>query len=827
MSARSKLLLLMLASLCPPALFSQAAKQSAVPGKLIYDQQYSADDILNGTMLGRPPAPPPLSVTYDANGFAEDRLFHVPVAGVHPRILFGPEDLPEIRHRLQTTDSGRQMLAFVRKQLADGIDKPGTWENRLYTDLLKGDLADFSAIYTPGNSALVAGNSRVPAANLKPATKWHHRDPFGAGMEMKAFVCMLDNDQAEGARLGQAMAEWAAYYKPRVEAAANGPYSDNWWRAMRAAVDQWPFLPYAYDFNYNFMTSAQQSTVREVLSLLTKGRYSLGMDLPAHWRNWNFLGMSMYEVIFSLAIEGEPGYDPRIYHRAVEVTRDFLDYAVNPSGMAHESVGYHNGAMVHFSQFMIAMAERGDNLFLNSHYRAQLDQWYLETLQPYGGEWFSDGDLGNFPPSDEPLMVARYLFPDDRRLDYVFQNLKSVHDDNFASDFFMVPMLVTASDARRDAGGRLVDYHAGADFHLPDTYADENRGVVITRSDWSRDALYLNFECHPDTTFASHDHADRGRFVLTALGRNWAWQDSRPHETGQTNAVTVDGMGQGYFAPPANWLGMSDSTDATFAGCDAHYAYNWKWLKEAAMWSADDPRLKLPHYMLLKQKIDERNGTPAEYDPSPSVVAYYADYLKGNPLMWDEDSWVVRQPNNPVKLAMRSAGMVRGEHAYALIVDDLQKDDATHHYEWNMQLEPDIYLLRQSSHNGVLDVILAEKDGSRRLLLRFFDPQGLDTAKGAYTEHYGGAYNMGGVNYQAPDMYRLVVPTRAVVYHSKTLLFAYREGDPLPDSQWDASAASATVNWAGEQDTMLFRTNAEGRTVFVVKRDGKQIADVR
>jgi len=90
MSARSNLLLLFLASLCPPALFSQATTQGAAPGKLIYDKQYSADDILNGTMLGRPPVPPPLPVTYDATGFAEDRLFHVPVAGVHPRILFGP-----------------------------------------------------------------------------------------------------------------------------------------------------------------------------------------------------------------------------------------------------------------------------------------------------------------------------------------------------------------------------------------------------------------------------------------------------------------------------------------------------------------------------------------------------------------------------------------------------------------------------------------------------------------------------------------------------------------------------------------------------------------
>lgn len=827
--SKMKLLLLVLALLPAASFLGQAATQSVVPKKLIYDKEYTADEILNGTLPGRPASPPPLPVSFNMEGFAADRVFHLPAPGVHPRILFSPEDLPGIRQRLQKTKSGRQMLAYVRLQLANGIDKPGTWENHLYNDLLNGDVRDFSALYKPGNSALPGAAENIKAAELKPATKWHHRDPFGVAMELKAFVCMLDNDQREGARLGKALATWAQYYKPRAQAAAASRYGNNWWRSMRDAIDQWPMLPYAYDWDYNYMTPEQRTAVRDVLSLATKGRYSLGMDLPSHWRNWNFLGMSMYEMIFALAIEGEPGYDPRIYKRGTEVIRDFLAYAINPSGMAHESIGYHTAAIGHFSQMMIAMANRGDNYFTQSRYRAQFDEWFLQTLQPYGQEWFSDGDLGNFPPSDEALMTAKYFYPDDAKLDYVFQNTKAVQTDNFGSDFFMETMLITAQDPRRDADGKLWNYHAGSDFKLPDSYYDEHRGVLITRSEWTKDALYLNFECHPDTVFASHDHADRGRFVLSGAGRNWALQDSRPHETGETNSILIDGKGQGYFATPAKWLGITDAKQATFAGCDVKYPYDWNWRKEAGMWDPTDSRLREPHYASLNSNDGAKgiDRSTTEYDPSPSVVEYYANYLRGNPLMWDEDSWVVRQPYNPVHLAFRSAGMVRGDHAYALVVDDLQKDDESHLYSWVMQLEDDVYLKQQSIQNGILDITLAEKKGNRRLLLRVFDPVGLDTAKGAHTENFGADYRLAGLQAQTPTMYRLVIPTKTVAYRSKVLMFAYHEGEALPASRWDAKDGSATVDWDGQHDTIHFQQAVDGRTNFTVQRNGKELLTVK
>ena len=784
--------------------------------------EYTADQILNADLPGRPPSPPPLPVFFDDKGFAKDRVFHLPAPGVHPRVLFGPQDLDGIRERLRSTASGRQMLAYTREQIAKGIDKPGTWENALYEDLLRGDLEAFGRRYKASEQPPVAGNSTFQGTQV-PATKWHHRDSFGMALEIKAFICLLDSDSKEGARLGKAISAYASYFKPRIAKSAAGPYGDNFWRTMRVVVDGWPFLPLMYDLDFNYMTSAQQATTREVLSMMTKGKYTLGMELPAHWRDWNFIGLSLYECLFSVAIEGEDGYDPRVYKRCVEIVRDFLAYAINPTGMAHESVGYHSAGMTHTSFVMMAMAMRGDNFFTQSHYRAQLDRWYMETMQPYGAEWLSDGDLATFPPATEPLIVAKYFYPNDDKLDFVYQNTVEARTGNFAKDLHIVEAMIVANDPRRDSNGKLHDYHAGADFALPTTYSDNDRGVTITRSAWSSDATYLNFECHPDTTFASHDHADRGRFILAALGRNWSSHESRAHETREASSVLVDDVGQGFFPTYAKWIGVKETPLGTFAGCDATYAYNWKWRKEVGMWPADDPRLKTPFYAGERKDWPELDPAITEYDPSPQVAAYFRGYLAGDPRKWDDDSWVVRQPNNNILYAFRNAGLVRGSHPYTVIVDDMQKDALTHEYKWLMQLREDVVLVGQSVHEGMHDIILGEKNGNRRLLVRVLD--GADASGTATAEHAGAETKVQGM--AAPltmTIYRLTIPTRAKVFGSKVLLYAFREGEDLPGGSWNPRTGLASILWPDQKDSLQFAKQASGRTQISVSRNGETIA---
>ena len=805
----------------------QATDGTTVPRKLVYSKPYTAEQVLNGETPGRKPSPPPLPVTFDTNGFAKQRLFHVPPVGVHPRVLFGPTDIPDIRSRLARTETGRQMMAFIKQQLERGIDKPGTWQNDLMVAGEKGDLATFKKLYRPlEGDVTVVGSEIAPASPYKPATKWHQRDVFDQEIELKAFLDLLDNKKEDGQRVAKVLTTMAHLYEPVLDAVDRGPFAQQYWWSVHDLFG-WQFFTYGYDWAYNFMTPEQQATVRHTISRMTSGRYTLGMDLPSHWRNWNFIGMALYQPLQALSIEGEEGYDPRVYKRGVEVVRDFLAYAINPSGMAHESVGYHSAGMQHMSHVMLAMANRGDNFFTQSHYRAAMDQWYLQTLQPYGHEWFSDGDLGNFAPGTEGLAVAKYFYPNDKKLDYVFQNIVNVQKNDFASDFFIEAMLVTANDPMHAKDGSLVDYRAGAVLGIPNTYTDEHRGVVITRSAWTPEALYMNFECHPDTTFASHDHADRGRFVLSGVGRNWAWQDSRPHDSGDTSVVTIDGVGEGFFPPPAKYLGMVDKPEATFAACDAKYAYDWRWLKEVTMWDPNDPRLKTRVYASYLADIEKVDHAKVEYDPSPNVVGYYEGYLAGNPLMWGNDSWVPRMANNPVLRAFRTAGIVRGAHPYAVVADDIQKDNAEHLYTWLMSLEMDILLVDQTVHDGMRDIILGDKVSNRRLLVRVLNVADASGAKPAFAEHYRAAFKLQGNAPQAPEMYRLVIPSTSVAPDYKVMMFAFHEGDPLPISLWNADHSAATVEWRDQKDLITFTSGTQQKTHIGIVRSGKQVLSIQ
>ncbi|WP_338877337.1 hypothetical protein WBJ53_33220 (plasmid) [Spirosoma sp. SC4-14] len=795
--------------------------------KLTYDTEYTAEQILNGKLPRRKPSPP-VKITYDTTGFARERLYHVPAPGIHPRIFFAPQDIPRIKKQLAGSDAGRQMLGYVREQLAAGIDKPGTWENTLFVALEKGDINTFRTFYRDESNKdrIVPGNAGSLNPKKLPATTWHHRDAFTTSLMLKAFVCLIDNNGTEGKALGRVIASYSRYLEPKIDQEAETRYGSSWWRSVRNVVGEHPHLAYAYDWAYNFLSTDDARQVRKVLSKITKGRTTLGMELPAHWRNWNYMGISMYFPLYSLAIEGEDGYDPRIYKRSVEVVRDFITYSINPSGMAHEAVGYHTGGFTHTTKTMLAMANRGDNLFTHANFRQQFDAWMLNALQPYGKTWYSDGDLANFAPATEATMVVKYFFPNDKKLDFVYQNIPEVSQNNFRHDYFMDVLLLCPADPDKNTDGKLVDYQAGKTFNLPKTYADENRGVMMTRSNWTPDALYLNFECHPDIVMASHDHADHGRFVLSGLGRTWAWETSRPHNTEDHSCVIIDSLGQGYFNPPGKWLGMIDTPEATFSACDAKYAFDWRWEKEIGMWDSTDTRLDNKSYVWAKNNV--RKMAPyknlVEYDPSPAVVGFYKDYLDGNPRQWDEDSWVVRLPHNPVQRAFRTAGLVRGLHDYALIMDDIQKDNQPHIYSWLMQVPTDVTLVSQQTENGQTSIILGEKNGDRKLLVRFVDAITTDKSVNAVLEDFAANYQLAGQSRTVVTNPRLRVSTTCKAPDFKVLLFPFRTEADLPQTSWNTDKTRLTVSWNGQVDKYTCTKGPDGRTRLTLQRAGNVIS---
>ena len=73
---------------------SVAAKSMAASQPIELPTSRPSADVILNDQVGWPPSPGVDVVLKDELGFDRSRLYHVPAVGVHPRILFAPEDLP-------------------------------------------------------------------------------------------------------------------------------------------------------------------------------------------------------------------------------------------------------------------------------------------------------------------------------------------------------------------------------------------------------------------------------------------------------------------------------------------------------------------------------------------------------------------------------------------------------------------------------------------------------------------------------------------------------------------------------------------------------------
>jgi hypothetical protein len=814
-----------------------------LPGEL------SAEEILDG---GYPfPASPEFPVTYDATGFAPERVSKVPPPGVHPRILLSPEDLPDLRRRLRETEAGRALVVTLRKRTDGALRDPKQWSSELYGKLSSGDEA--------GVLALVDERGGFPPGI-------GHYQPWIYSIVMEVFDAMISEDEDKGRKAATAIATYAALIRPNLELVLAGPMNDDVWRAktsgpvtgvgggdqgMREGVGG-HLLGYAYDFGHGFMTEAQRKTVRGVISTATKGRLWMGARLPHHFRNWNWIAVGLQQPLLSLAIEGEEGYDVRVYKLGVEIARDYLTYGISPNGQSTEAVGYTQFGLVWANPFLVAATRRGDNLLAHSHHRKMLE-WYLHSMEPTRDRFTSHGDGGDGPPMIWTLSMWRHFFPEDPKADFLWQSFSSRQPaateplamsekfSPFDGNFHIIEPMLWAGDSMKDETGKPVDYADGAKLGLPTLMVDPVRGSLNARSGWHRDAATMQFECRVDSVGASHEHADRGNFTFFADGREWAKDHFRSVETRHHNNILIDGLGQGYWPGPGEWLGHEEKADLVFASADAKEAYDSWWPKQIKDEKEDFIRFKYPRWksyaVEAMQFRKEYAGVSIERDNRPAVAMFWKGFGKSDPRLWDEDSWPVRLPHNPVLRAFRSVVFQRGEHPWLLVVDDIQKDEKERLYEWLMQTGMNTEIVSMSGNDIILgDATVAKSvdgkphpaKGERQLLVRMLDlanpadphlytsrpSSRLETFERKDTlvpEAAEGA--LSGSRTFGTDK-RLVLASRSVAPDFKILLFPHRQGEMLPVTTWNEARSELSIEASGRKWTLTLMKNNAGRTLI-------------
>jgi hypothetical protein len=767
--------------------------------------------------------PQPSDSEYSLVGFDDSQLYlPVPAPGVHPRIWFCAKDIPLINRRIHNSVAGQRLWWSLQYQLAKRTRDPRSKEGRVFARLASGD---------------VAGLEWTGPHQLNGAGRWPHRPGLLTDLSYDGFEALLSGNDDRGSQVAVAFASYVRLLEPKTLQRNQEPLGDSVWRGMHGTAG-FEFLGTTYDFVYDWLDDDQRDHVRGVIAEATSGKMSHGADMPSHWRSYNWMPEDTTLYMCALGIEGEEGYDFAIEQRTAAIMRDYLSFGITEAGTLKESwgkAGFFGGKGM---PTMVALARRGHNLFGHPHLRA-LMRYAALCIQPWGHDAMDHGDAAPARIDDNVVMAMKRFFSNDSICDWLARQATGEgvleKDSCVGVDWFVAYLLqATAWEGHRDQNGELLPQWDRRYLDLPLTYSDDEYGILITRSDWSQDALYLHFEARQDHRSVGHQHHDAGNFTLSALGRVWACESPGMRRDSATHSVIhIDGRGQGstdFANPNVEYLGATDTPDMTTAAGSIKRAYDYVWTG--------------PHHHSWYLRSREYYGW--EPDTHPEVVQHFRGTQGYSGRIWQDScleyEWgpTMRAMYNPVEHAFRSVSLVRGIHPYCLVVDDIKKDSTEHLYEWYMQVPQDIEIAEIVGN----DVTLAEspvqrtqwnnyvgnkpvyKEGQRLLLVRVldvdasldyprwgdFEPVRMDQYAYRWPLWESAEELESGRPRNSGMLKRLVISSRSITPRFKIMLYPYRRGDELPTTIWNDARTVLRISIGGQDDRFVFGRLDSGRT---------------
>jgi hypothetical protein len=702
-------------------------------------------------------------------------LSKLPEPGVHPRVFFTADELPRIRQRLDTTTFGEKF-----KKTVLGVVQ--TVKNR-YAGLAALDAEDI----TP----------EVVEKHMRPDEgrniQWGVASVYASvydDVELKDFMARVITSHG---RILLASKELSISGTARLWDSTNFTVGESW--TIGAAG-----FAISYDVLFNDMTEQQRSIVRRAIATATKGRTPYGTGLPKGFGISNHFGYHGDLAVLLCAIEGEAGYDRPTYENIRRILLNHWDAGYTELGASHED-GYMQLGLRAGSRGLMALARRGDNIFATEKYRNYLEYVALE-FEPFPGGAFVGGASGSSLVELYPtaIIVGRYMYPKNPAANFIYRH--TLGDDYTRRIRWQghLDFMIFGGDWQGAKEREQMLRESG----LPLTRFYPERGKLVSRSDWSDNALQFTFDARPDAFTIGHDKVERGHFTLSALGRNWASNGwfSKWDRSDENSLVHIDGKAQGWKAPSVRFQAHSDSPVVTTGSADLKYAYDWQW---SPPWPSKDRKFSSEWE---PEHSDPRDlGWPREHAPDwlPSQIYGSASGYVAKP---PAGNWMHRRPYNPVLRATRATAAVRGHHPYVVIVDDIQKDAHEHTYSWYMQLPTDLEL---KSH-GDGDFLLGEvgeatadgrpAPGSCRLLVRVLQADATTGAVTGRVEDYV-AHVDKRRNEETPAK-RLILEVKAIAPNFKVMLFPHVVGEPLPSTAWEAHGRTLNVRWDDQQDVLVF-----------------------
>lgn len=786
-----------------------------------------------------------------------------PPAGIHPRILFGPDQLADVRRRVKETKAGQE-----------------AWKNILsWTEAMKGTYDDTAEYAKPDrfNGGFQGLRGRVDLFRLglpknpQQGVPSYRDNPAAAAIydsladgtaedfpafywnvfPLEAFRCLIEEDR-EGARKVAGAVTTAlriTQAKRDAERAAKQAKTPN---VPLPPIDQ-PAgtfqLAFSYDFLFNDLTKDQRQAIEEELRNTTWSHDNYGTFNTAETSrsNWATFSYWLYQV---LAIEGQPGFNDLKVRGMFRGWRNLLTYGWFPSGATFEGEAKNQVGMDGVLLFAARQNDYGfENLAAHPYLRAYAGRFLPHSLNPMLTGFHKYDLLGGsraasagFAPMD--AMGFKYAFPDDKVVDFVYrksigENYENIphRPDGYYNALLYAAVFAEDFDPANNDPAKL---------GLGNTFFCGERSLLMTRTGWDPNATMLNL--HTRGANGGHPFADRNGIMVAGAGRVWSPNGYANFKSDENSLVVIDGASQDRTVP-GRMIAHVDEPMATFAVGDAKYAWDWTWRrlqKRGGFYTKEDitnNRVEIP------PGFEPVMQTPNDFALTKHPYAYL------NRPLFELGDWIlpsgalspmVRAPYLPVQRAFRTAGLIRGQHPYILVVDDIQKNDDPARYDWGLLLEYDVQMLKlDQMADGQTDILLWGSDpnqtakrpaealpgvpegsvnvteGEPMLLVRVLNRNGEPIAPEIVERP----------NQNNPKKYprvrRLVIPSQSPSPDFKVLLYPHRLGDPLPETKWNADRTAVTVRFPDDQtDEIRFTKGGGGKTHVQVARNGTVLAKV-
>lgn len=777
-------------------------------------------------------------VRFDYSGARS--ILHAPAVGVHPRIYFNAEEIPDIINRLNNTNNGKETARKMRAfniLLHNGkanfnpksdynaaqagmvyVSNPGYSDcSEGYVKLLKGDTTDYSIFLTAR------------------ANKWT------SALCMEAFECLIKKGQKKDNEIGISYEQRAkdlatvltTIAKTSLERGAINPAKGSGGVASAVGVG----LAIAYDLNYWAMTFEQRNIVRKAIAACVPNKpINFADDHEPYATAGNWVTLDCFEPITNFAIEGEEGYKPELTKAWMRLLYNFVTYGWYNTGCPWEGLGKNYLMMGQ----QIAFAKRGFSLLGHPNVKAFGNNYLPNLIQPFGFAFMGEDTWGGFGPDPKlgryrfhaiDAIGYKYAYPNDPAIDFVWRNFagnnidgKEVLDysknfDPGSHNYFDIMTILGAyvDDAKP---GDWTEQNKVALKNKLDFF-EENRGQAILRSDFSPNALMANFYVRQN--FGGHTYADRNDFAFSALGRIWftkRWGGGGFDETDAQSCILVDGKGMAITKKEGNkcripakmerWTTTNELSQATG---NATYAYSWEYSWDNLPANKDNKLLGKDGWVKETKTLNDFRANPIS-EPFYNIPFY--DYaIWGNGPKGNLER-MVKRPFNPMEKVFRTLAMSRGKHPFLMVVDDIQKDASTHKYEWVAQLSDDIELDKivpsKYKNEQCFDVILKEKKGNLKLLVRVLNLS--DYTVGNVPNVKVEQHTYLASNDKNMTVYRLAVTSNSISPNFKIMILPLKEKEEIPTTIWNDNKTKLSITWKDDKKTIEMITDKMGSTTL-------------